>query len=298
MRGLPVREVLAGPLTLRMLFEVYAPQPPAPEIDAAGLYERHWERRVRDDARHGADGHTVPHSPDLSWPAQSLAHLMLHDAAVALPVADAAGRLPGANPEAGADDPLELLVQPDRRSSVRSFNQTLFEYAAGRYLLCCLRPEPDPQDAVPSGRGGEHCLWSWLVNLNPNSASSQGNQAVRLIDALAEHRSEWTAERMRELSRRPNAIALAPRPSSAWPSSTGVRAIRSGTRPSRSRPGSPSGSVPTGALRLEAGTSRTGAAPAARGPVRRRRSGGRPGRRWTPTGSPPPSPPPAGLPGR
>ncbi|MEU3407655.1 hypothetical protein ABZ766_27425 [Streptomyces sp. NPDC006670] len=59
--------------------------------------------------------------------------------------------------------------------------------------------EPDPQDAAPTGCGGEHCLWSWLVNRNSNSASSHGNQAVRLIDALAEHRGEWTAERMREL---------------------------------------------------------------------------------------------------
>ncbi|MFE3767007.1 hypothetical protein ACFXPI_35230, partial [Streptomyces sp. NPDC059104] len=225
---------------------------------------------------------------------------------MALPVADAVGRLPGANPEAGDDDPLELLVQPDRRSSIHSFHQTLHELLGSedvdlqviavracallpdnlyrdiravfhQYLrekaspamvrevlallltrehtnpervaedlgvvlergsrpgarvewrvldvlcrfgrldgrtadavwtfpreLCtdpvrCLRREPDPRDAVPSGCGGEHCLWSWLVNLNPNSASSHVNQAVRLIDALTEHRSEWTAERMREL---------------------------------------------------------------------------------------------------
>ncbi|MFG2394672.1 NACHT domain-containing protein [Streptomyces lavendulae] len=378
-RGLPVREVVARPLTLRMLFEVYAPQSPSPEIDAAGLYERYWERRVREDARHGAAGHAVPDSPDLSWPAQSLARLMLHDGTVALPVADAVGRLPGANPEAGDGDPLEQLAQLDRRSvvagtadgrsNVHFFHQTLFEYAAGRCLvrlaaekkqsyfgalgrhlaahpddhlravvaeqalvqgmrakgrvrddaeelltgllgsedvdlqviavracallpddlygdiravfhrylrekaspamvrevlallptrehtdpgrvaedlgvvlkrdsrggarmewrvldvlcrfgrldgrtadvvwtflreLCadparCLRREPEPQDAAPGGCGGEHCLWSWLVNLNSNSASSHGNQAVRLVEALAEHRGEWTAERMREL---------------------------------------------------------------------------------------------------
>ncbi|MCX5380407.1 ATP-binding protein [Streptomyces sp. NBC_00091] len=374
-RGLPVREVVARPLTLRMLFEVYAPQSPTAEIDAAGLYERYWERRVREDARHGSAGHAAAQSPDLSWPAQSLARLMLHDGTVALPVADAAGRMPGANPEAGDGDPLEQLAQLDRRSvvagtsgrrsSVHFFHQTLFEYAAGRCLvrlaaekkqsyyralgrhlaqnpddylravvaeqalvqgmrakgrvkddaaellsellgsedvdlqviavracallpddlygdirevfhrylretaspamvrevlallptrehtdpvrvaedlgvvlkhssrmqsrvldllcrfgrldgrtadavwtllreLCaaparCLRRAPDPEDAAPTGCGGEDCLWSWLVNLNSNSAGSHGNQAVRLIDALADHRSEWTAERMREL---------------------------------------------------------------------------------------------------
>ncbi|MFH7594394.1 ATP-binding protein [Streptomyces racemochromogenes] len=376
-RGLPIREVVARPLTLRMLFEVYAPQSPAPEIDAAGLYERYWERRVREDGRHGAAGHAVPESPDLSWPAQTLARLMLHDGAVALPVADAVGRMAGANPEAGDGDPLEQLTQldrrsvvagtADRRSSVHFFHQTLFEYAAGRCLvrlaaekkqsyygalgrhlaahpddflravvaeqalvqgmrasgrvrddaekllaellgsedvdlqviavracallpddlysdvravfhdylrekaspamlrevlallptrehmnpervaedlgvvlrnssrmrwrvldvlcrfgrldrrtagvvwtflreLCadharCLMREPDPQDAdaAPTGCAGEHCLWSWLVNRDSNSMSSHGNQAVRLIDALAEHRGEWTAERMRDL---------------------------------------------------------------------------------------------------
>ncbi|MFF5705164.1 hypothetical protein ACFY7H_22045 [Streptomyces sp. NPDC012794] len=67
-RGLPVREVVARPLTLRMRFEVYAPQSPPPEIDAAGWYERYWERRVREDGRHGATGHAIPQSPDLSWP--------------------------------------------------------------------------------------------------------------------------------------------------------------------------------------------------------------------------------------
>ncbi|MGW5422695.1 hypothetical protein [Streptomyces sp. NPDC003943] len=375
-RGLPIREVVARPLTLRMLFEVYAPQSPTPEIDAAGLYERYWQRRVREDARHGAADHAAPTSADLSWPAQSLARLMLHDGAVALPVEDAVDRMPGANPRAGEGDPLEHLVQLDRRSvvagtsgrrsSVHFFHQTLFEYAAGRCLvrlaveqkqsyykalgrhladhpddylravvaeqalvqgmrakgrarddaadllsellesddadlqviavrscallpddlysdirevfhhylretaspamqrevlgllptrghsdparvvedlavvlgrgsrmesrvlellcrfgridrrtsdtvrrlllrkLCedrvrCVECEPGPEAAAPVGCGGERCLWSWLVNLSPNSAGSHGNQAVRLIDAMADHQSEWAAARMREL---------------------------------------------------------------------------------------------------
>ncbi|MFK0259005.1 hypothetical protein [Streptomyces sp. NPDC090445] len=397
-RGLPIREVVARPLTLRMLFEVYAPQSPTPEIDAAGLYDRYWERRVREDARHGAAGDAaVPVSADLSWPAQGLARLMLHDGVVALPVADAAERMAEANPEAGDADPLEQLAQLDRRSvvvgtdgggretaqeaaqetaretareteqasAVGFFHQTLFEYAAGRCLVrlaadkkqsyyralgrhlaahpddflravvaeqalvqgmraqgrvrehaaellgellrsedvdlqviavrsCALLPDdlygrvrdrfhtylrespppamvremlavlptrkhgnpervakdlglvlehhprmkwrvldllcrfgridratsdavrgllhtlcedpdgcveraPDPQDAAPTGCGGRSCLWSWLVNLNANSAGSHGNQAVRLVDALAEHWSEWAAERLRQL---------------------------------------------------------------------------------------------------
>ncbi|NXY97947.1 ATP-binding protein [Streptomyces sp. BR123] len=380
-RGLPIREVVARPLTLRMLFEVYAPQSPTPEIDAAGLYDRYWERRVREDARHGSAGDAGPVSADLSWPAQGLARLMLHDGVVALPVADAAERMAEANPEAGDADPLDELAQLDRRSVVAGtdgggretaraatvgfFHQTLFEYAAGRCLVrlaadkkqsyyralgrhlaahpddflravvaeqalvqgmraqgrvrehaaellgellcsedvdlqviavrsCALLPDdlygsvrdrfhaylrespppamvremltvlptrehtnpervaedlglilehhprmkwrvldllcrfgridrgtsdavrgllhrlcedpggcvecvPDPQDAAPTGCGGRSCLWSWLVNLNANSAGSHGNQAVRLVDALAEHWSEWAAERLRQL---------------------------------------------------------------------------------------------------
>ncbi|MFJ8691713.1 hypothetical protein [Streptomyces roseolilacinus] len=376
-RGLPVREVVARPLTLRMLFEVYAPHSPKPEIDAAGLYDRYWEWRVAQDVRHGSAGAAAP-AADLSWPAQGLARLMLHDGVVALPAGDVAGRMAGANPEAGDADPLEQLARLEGRSvilgagaggreegAVRFFHQTLFEYAAGRCLvrlaserrqsyyaalgrhlrahpddflravvaeqalvqgmradgrvrddaadlltdlldsedvdlqviavrayallpddvfgdvrerfhrylrerattamvrellavlptrehadprrvvedaavvlrhhsrmerrvldllcrfgridrgtadavrsllrtLCadtarCVERRVSPDGPEAAGCGGPRCLWSWLVNLGANDAGSHGNHAVRLVDALGDHRSEWAADRMREL---------------------------------------------------------------------------------------------------
>lgn len=150
-RGLPIREVVARPLTLRMLFEVYAPDSPKPEIDAGGLYDAYWAKKVITDARQGSASHSSEGSPDLSWPAQGLARLMLADGVVSLPGAGLPDRLPHAVlPPTEADLAMSRLAALERRGvvhgidalghrSTQFFHQTLYEYAAGR----CLRDLAD-----------------------------------------------------------------------------------------------------------------------------------------------------------
>lgn len=412
-RGLPVREVVARPLTLRMLVQVYDQGMDTAEIDAGLVYDTYWERRVARDRRHGAE--VVADDRDLSWPAQATARLMLHDGTVALPAVELAKRLPAAdagpaggdpaeqvavlegrgvltrtNPAAGrrTASPAETVSLADTASTslpvsyagaappvasagsegpagaVQFFHQTLYEYAAGRcvsqladeaglsyyqaleahltshpddflrasvaeqaivqgvrltgaareeatglllrllasteadlqviavrcyaflphlyvhereqiqrylreavpralaeellailptrchpapevvtadladilrrhpalrqrvlQMLCrfggveakaagavwsllhqlcadhrgCLNRPVNEGDPPPTGCGGELCLWSWLVRLDGNSATSHGNLAARLVDVLAEHHGVWGLARMREL---------------------------------------------------------------------------------------------------
>lgn len=378
-RGLPVREVVARPLTLRMLLQVYDTGMDTTELDAGLVYDAYWQRRVMQDLRHGA---LVPaDATDLSWPAQATARLMLHDGAVALPSDDLVGRLPAADAGPGGGDAGAQVTVLEGRGvltrttpaatasdgpdgAVQFFHQTLYEYAAGRCvarladeaglsyyrslethltdhpddflrasvaeqaivqgvrstgaardeatglflrllhstavdlqviavrcyaflphlythhrklvqkylreaaplamveelltilptrrhpkpevvtadladilrrhprlrqrvleLLCrfssvdreaagavwsllhelcddhhrCLNHPAGDGHPVPAGCGGALCLWSWLVRLDSNTATSHGNLAARLVDVLADHHGTWALARMREL---------------------------------------------------------------------------------------------------
>ncbi|MFE1855394.1 NACHT domain-containing protein [Streptomyces sp. NPDC059489] len=142
-RGLPMQEVVARPLTLRMLFEVYAPQVPTSEIDAAGLYDAYWAKRVVGDLRHGSAG--IVDADDLSLAAEGVARIMLRDGNVAVASAHAVrllgaaapGPLPVAAPAAltALHRRNVLTGSGDDGSSTRFFHQTLYEYAAGRCLV-------------------------------------------------------------------------------------------------------------------------------------------------------------------
>lgn len=379
-RGLPVREVVARPLTLRMLLQVYDKGMDTRELDAGLVYDTYWQRRVVQDTRHGA--RVLADVTDMSWPAQATARLMLHDGAVALPVAELTRDLPAADAGPKHGDPAEqvailegrgvftrtstspLAAAEDPGGSVQFFHQTLYEYAAGRCMVrladeaglsyyrpleqhlsdhpddflrasvaeqsivqgvrsnsaareealglflrllrstevdlqviavrcyallpglypherrqvqdylrdeapqamaeellailptrchpkpetvtadlaiilvrhprlrqrvlellcrfsgvgheasgavwsllhelcqdhrgCLMRPVSDSSSA-PAGCGGDLCLWSWLVRLDSNAATSHGNLAARLVDALTDHHGAWAHARMREL---------------------------------------------------------------------------------------------------
>ncbi|MFF2776088.1 NACHT domain-containing protein [Streptomyces sp. NPDC058052] len=147
-RGLPVREVVARPLTLRMLLQVYVEGMDTDEMDAGLVYDEYWRRRVAQDLR---QEELVPaDTRDLSWPAQATARLMLHDGVVALPAVELTERLPMADAGPGGGDPGEHVAVLENRAvltrttstgavragepggSVQFFHQTLYEYAAGR----------------------------------------------------------------------------------------------------------------------------------------------------------------------
>jgi MoxR-like ATPase len=143
-QGLPMREVCAAPLTLRMLFETFAPKPPlVEEIDTAKLYDLYWTHRVSQDQRAGdalLTG-TVP-PPDLSEAGEELAQLMLEEGRVELSGTEVRNgpRTSFQNPETARS--LQGLVARgvvERQGAGATerysyFHQTLFEYAAGRRL--------------------------------------------------------------------------------------------------------------------------------------------------------------------
>ncbi|MEU3345864.1 hypothetical protein ABZ723_12830 [Streptomyces sp. NPDC006700] len=143
-QGLPMREVCAAPLTLRMLFETFAPKPPlVEEIDATTLYDLYWTHRVGRDQRAGDTlvAGTVP-PPDLSEAGEELAQLMLREGRVELSAAEVRNglRAPARNAEL-ADDVQGLVARGvvERQGTGAAerysyFHQTLFEYAAGRLL--------------------------------------------------------------------------------------------------------------------------------------------------------------------
>nr|WSW48672.1 ATP-binding protein [Streptomyces sp. NBC_01001] len=147
-RGLPVREVVARPLTLRMLLQVYDVGMDTSEVDAGLVYDAYWRRRVAQDIR---QEELVPaDTRDLSWPAQATARLMVHDGVVALPAVELTQRLPAADAGPEGGDPAEHVSVLENRgvltrtagagatpaeglgTSVQFFHQTLYEYAAGR----------------------------------------------------------------------------------------------------------------------------------------------------------------------
>ncbi|MFD8392948.1 hypothetical protein ACFV2N_28045 [Streptomyces sp. NPDC059680] len=56
-RGLPLGQLIRHPLSLRMLFDVYAPAGPRDkDIDVTDLFREYWEARVTEDVRHAVFG--------------------------------------------------------------------------------------------------------------------------------------------------------------------------------------------------------------------------------------------------
>lgn len=133
-RGRPLREVVANPLTLRMLFELYAGdgKHPDPDIDSIGLYTLMWVRRVVTDMR---DNATPSEGPDLSIDAELTALAMLSHGQIDLNRSDIISWLSGSPP---AEKSLDLLVRRSiltlREETQRLWfwHQTWFEYTAAR----------------------------------------------------------------------------------------------------------------------------------------------------------------------
>ncbi|WP_328485301.1 NACHT domain-containing protein [Streptomyces zaomyceticus] len=182
-RGLPMREVVARPLTLRMLFEVYAPMVPTTEIDAAGLYDAYWAKRVAGDRRHGSAGPVD--SDDLSPAAEGVARIMLRDGGVAVAAAHAVQLLGAAAPRRLPISAPAALTALHRRnvltgsggldgSSTRFFHQTLYEYAAGRCLVSLVNTGQQPEIFQQLGRRLEATPDDFLRSVIAEQAIVQG----------------------------------------------------------------------------------------------------------------------------
>ncbi|MGW0079767.1 NACHT domain-containing protein [Streptomyces cellulosae] len=140
-QGLPVREVCGNPLYLRLLFDLYAPDPPLAQIDAAGLFEQVRIRRVLKDSRAGDTEQSGRAGWDLSDTARALARYLLSSNNIEYrprEAGDALERLLALPRERIDAELAELrhrgLLADAPAGGLRFFHQTFFEFMAAEYL--------------------------------------------------------------------------------------------------------------------------------------------------------------------
>ncbi|KQW87353.1 hypothetical protein ASC94_28630 [Massilia sp. Root418] len=143
----PIRDVCSVPLTLRMLFEIYAPDAIPDEIDMASLYQDYWRYRVSSDRRsvRADDIDAAASGADLSDAAHRIAALMLCRGTLELDARQVEDELDRWQlPRQSAQSLRHRgLLHVGHDGSVSFFHQTFFEHAAARALLRLL-----PDDAV------------------------------------------------------------------------------------------------------------------------------------------------------
>jgi hypothetical protein len=135
-RGLPIREVCSNPLTLRMLFTIYAPAAVPDDINVFKLYKEYWALRVERDLRAGSPLPS-PRSVDLSEAAVAVAAAMLAEGTPELDARrlDRALAALGRSNE-GVSEMIDRGVLHDSEAgTVTFFHQTFFEHSAARALL-------------------------------------------------------------------------------------------------------------------------------------------------------------------
>jgi len=135
---LPVSRVCVNPLTLRMLFILYAPQDVPEEINVFELYQNYWENRVKADKRAGEK--SIDQSPNssanLSNTAIIVALTILIEGSLELnkrQLKNALEELKGSWQE------MKRLVARgilrDSNEKIHFFHQTFFEHSAAQGML-------------------------------------------------------------------------------------------------------------------------------------------------------------------
>ncbi|WP_437727191.1 SIR2 family protein [Sorangium sp. So ce861] len=134
-----LREICVRPLTLRMLFELYAPEEVPPEIDVVGLYTAFWRDRVQSDRRAGMRT-DPPGACDLGDAAGRLAIAMLAEGRIGLSRRRAEQVLRDDGlPTEQVEDLIRRGVLHTSEGAVEFFHQTFFEHAAARGIVDSLR---------------------------------------------------------------------------------------------------------------------------------------------------------------
>ncbi|MHB8875404.1 MAG: NACHT domain-containing protein [Myxococcaceae bacterium] len=135
-----LHEVCAHPLTLRMIFVLYAPGDVPPELDGARLYDEFWKKRVRTDHRAGMR-FPVDGAPDLGPAAGWLAMTMLAEGSITLDsnVAEHSLRDTGMPVEHLSALVDRGVLRLNQDATVEFFHQTFFEHAAARGIVERLR---------------------------------------------------------------------------------------------------------------------------------------------------------------
>lgn len=137
-RSRPVGVLAESPLSLRMLFELYAPGLVPEAISPTDLFGRYWADRVVSDRRGWGDTGAQAHAPDLSAACQNAAAAMLR---VGLPDVRVDDILLTSYGDAQTTrNELFLLCargvgSMGTHGRFRFFHQAFFEYAASKLLL-------------------------------------------------------------------------------------------------------------------------------------------------------------------
>lgn len=138
-QGFPIREVAFRPLTLRMLFSIYAPDDiNHAEINIVELYDEFWRRRVQDDVRAGSRG-SETQAIDLSEAARLLGVKMLGEGTPDIPLETARSAFKLAKIDIAELDQLASrgvihYAGTGRNRTVSFFHQTFFEHAAAEAI--------------------------------------------------------------------------------------------------------------------------------------------------------------------
>jgi len=132
--GLQIREVCTNPLTLRMLFTLYAPEEVPLEINTFQLYQKFWELRVTSDHRGGS---SYCRGEDLGNAASIIALSMLVEGKPELSNKLMEHYLKEWH---GSSNDLTMLISRgiihrSEDNTNRFFHQTFFEHCAARGLL-------------------------------------------------------------------------------------------------------------------------------------------------------------------
>ncbi|HWO58934.1 MAG TPA: hypothetical protein VNO31_02670, partial [Umezawaea sp.] len=190
-RQRPLGSLCLRPLTLRMLFQLYAPSAIADDVDITDLHYEFWRDRVVRDRRVGSTEESD--DVDLAESVRQLAVAMLRDGLPEVPLDRSFD--PG---EQRRD--VDLLVQRgvgelvvgSSGQSFRFFHQTFFEFAAAQALLHALGPEALPllHDRILS-RPDDYLLLAvfeqaWLCAWRDDSLAREARAlAVRMLDDLS-----------------------------------------------------------------------------------------------------------------
>lgn len=136
-RGQSLGSIASHPLTLRMLFELYAPGLVPENVDATELFEKYWTDRVFSDRRSWVST-AIAVEADLTSTAMRIAHHMLKSGVPEARVADITADSPASRAALNAD--VEVLCtrgigQVGEFGVFAFFHQTFFEFAAAKSLF-------------------------------------------------------------------------------------------------------------------------------------------------------------------
>ncbi|MGE0851991.1 MAG: NACHT domain-containing NTPase [Hyphomicrobiaceae bacterium] len=140
-QGYPIKEICRNPLTLRMLYAIYAPQEiNFPEVDVITLFREFWHRRVESDRRTHSNAPGALAQKDLSDVALRIAAAMLVAGAPELPRDRLVRELQVAGLDGADFGGLQArgVIRVSRLAPdhlVGFFHQSFFEHAAAVAIL-------------------------------------------------------------------------------------------------------------------------------------------------------------------